>query len=259
MLRWGLWFLMLFSMSAAVPTLAQEHQKFQLSPQLTLWVLVDSRRDCNLGDVFPGQEEAFKRYVPSGLAPSSILAFLLKSPGSSILIDTGLGGGALEEALAGTGLAPEDISLVLLTHLHGDHIGGLMAGGRPVFPKAKIRLARVEADFWLNEASLAKFPDLRANFESAGRILSAYGKAVEPFEFGAEVAPGLTAVAAQGHTPGHTAYLLAAGPERILFWGDLIHAADLQFPRPDLSPRYDIDPAAAVETRLEFLDRADRD
>jgi glyoxylase-like metal-dependent hydrolase (beta-lactamase superfamily II) len=258
MIHRGLMFLMLFSISAAVPVLAQEHHKYQLSPKLTLWVLADSLRDSDLGDVFPGQEEIFKRYVPSGLAPSSILAFLLKGPESAILIDTGLGTGALEKALGGTGLAPEDISLVLLTHLHGDHIGGLMTDGRPAFPKAKIRLAREENDFWLNEANQAKFPNWRA-FESARRILSACGAAVEPFEFGAEVAPGMIAEAALGHTPGHTAYLLAAGPEKILFWGDLIHAAELQFPRPDLSPRYDLDPVAAAETRLKFLERADRE
>ena len=261
MFRRALMFLCLFSMSAAaVPALAaQDHQKYQLSDQLTLWVLVDSLRDMDLGDVFPGQEEIFKQYVPSGSAPASILAFLLKSPEAAVLIDTGLGGGSLEKALAGTGLAPEDISLVLLTHMHGDHIGGLLAEGRPAFPKAKIRLARAEKDFWLNEANPAKFPGLAANFDLARRALSAYGAEVGTFEFGAEVAPGLTAVAALGHTPGHTAYLLAAGPEKVLFWGDLIHAAALQFPRPDLSPRYDIDPVAAAKTRLEFLKRADKE
>lgn len=252
--------LCLFSMSAAtVPALAQEHHKYQLSPELTLWVLVDSRRDMNLEDVFPGREGIFKQYVPSGSAPSSILAFLLKSPEATVLIDAGLGGGTLEKALAGTGLAPEDISLILLTHLHGDHIGGLMAEGRPAFPKAKIRLAREERDFWLSEAGLAKFPDRQANFELARRTLAAYGDAVETFEFGAEVAPGLTSVAALGHTPGHTVYLLDAKPEKVLFWGDLIHAAALQFPRPDLSPRYDFDPEAAAKTRLEFLERVDRE
>jgi len=260
MIRWRLMFLMLCSMSAAaVPSLAQESRQHQISEQTTLWVLADSLRDSNLGDVFPGREEIFKQYVPSGSAPSSILAFLLKSQEAVVLIDAGLGGGNLEKALAGTGFAPEDISLILLTHLHGDHIGGLMADGRPVFSKAKIRLARLERDFWLNEANLAKFPDRQANFELARRNLNAYGPAVETFEFGAEVAPGLTALAALGHTPGHTAYLLTAGPEKILFWGDLIHAAGLQFPRPDLSPRYDLDLAVAAKTRLEFLERVDRE
>jgi len=260
MYRRALIFLCLFSMSAAaLPALAQEHRKYQLSPQQTLWVLVDSLRDMNLGDVFPGQEETFKQYVPSGSAPASILAFLLKTPEAAVLIDTGLGGGSLEKALAGTGVAPEDISLVLLTHMHGDHIGGLLAEGRPAFPKAKIRLAREERDFWLDEANPAKFPGLAANFDLARRALSAYGAEVVTFEFGEEVAPGLTAVAALGHTPGHTAYMLVSKPYRVLFWGDLVHAAALQFPRPDLSPRYDLDPVAAAKTRLEFLERAARE
>jgi glyoxylase-like metal-dependent hydrolase (beta-lactamase superfamily II) len=260
MISWKPMFLMLFSMSViAVPALAQEHQKYQLSDQLTLWVLVDSLTDCNLGDVFPGQEEIFKQYVPSGLAPSSTLAFLLKSPEATILIDAGHETGAIKKALTGIGLVPEDVSLVLLTHLHGDHLGGLMTDGRRTFPKAQVSLAREENDFWLEEANLAKFPARKSNFDLARKILPAYGTAVRPFEFGAEIAPGLTAVAAQGHTPGHTAFLLAAGPEKILFGGDLIHAADLQSSRPDLSPRYDLDPAASATTRLEFMELADRE
>jgi len=232
---------------------AQGHQMYKLTDQLTLWVLVCSQRDSNLGDVFPGQEKVFKEHVPSGLAPSSILAFLLRSPEATVLIDAGLGDGAAEKILREIGVLPEEISLVLLTHLHGDHLGGLMFEGRKVFPRAQIGLARVEHDFWLDEVNLAKYPDRRANFEMAREILSAYGGAVQPFEFGAGAAPGLMALAASGHTPGHTVFLLKE--EKIIFWGDLVHAAALQFPRPDLSPRYDFDPAAAAVTRLEFLKR----
>jgi len=243
-------FLVLFS---AGPALAQEHYKYQLGEQFTLWVLADSRRDFTLGDIFPGQEEVFSRYVPSGRAPASILGFLLRSPEATVLIDTGMGSGTLGQALAETGVAPEDISLVLLTHLHGDHLGGLVTDGRQTFPKAQVRLAKEENDFWLDEASPVKFPDRKANFDLARQVLAAYGEKVQPFEFGAEVTPGLTAVAATGHTPGHAVYLLSSGKEKILFWGDVLHAAALQFPRPDLSPVYDFDPAAAAATRLEVL------
>ncbi|MDR2724881.1 MAG: MBL fold metallo-hydrolase [Candidatus Adiutrix sp.] len=255
----GRFLLMFLILLSAGPALAQEHRRYQLADQLILWVLADSRRDSNLGDVFPGREEIFSRYVPSGQAPAAILAFLLRSPEATILIDAGLGSGTLAKSLAEAGVVPGDISLVLLTHLHGDHLGGLMTDDRLTFPNARIRLAGEENDFWLDEASLAKFPDRRANFDLARKILPAYGAKVQPFEFGTEVAPGLTAVAALGHTPGHTAYLLSTGKEKILFWGDLIHAAALQFPRPDLSPRYDLDPEAAAATRLEFLDLVARE
>ena len=250
-------FLILFS---ACPALAQEHHRYQLEEDLTLWALADSRRDCDLGDVFPGQDEIFNRYVPSGRAPAGIMAFLLRGPEATILIDAGMGNGTLAKALEETGVAPEDISLVLLTHLHGDHLGGLMTDDRQTFPNAQIRLAREENDFWLDEASSAKFPDRQANFDLARKILPAYGAKVRPFELGSgEVAPGLTAVAAVGHTPGHTTYLLSTGKGKILFWGDLIHAAALQFPRPDLNPRYDLDPAVAAATRLEFMNLAARE
>jgi len=257
------WLLLLLppflGLATAHPASAQESRRYQLTERLTLWVLVDSLRDSDLGDVFPGQDKVFSQIVPSGRAPSAILAFLLQGPDSAVLIDAGLGTGAIEKALAGTGLAPEDITLVLLTHLHGDHVGGLMVDGRRTFPRARIRLAREERDFWLSEANLAAFPERRANFELVRQILPAYGDAVSTFEFGAEVAPNLTALAAKGHTPGHTAYLLDTGREKMLFWGDLVHAAALQFPRPDMSPRYDHDPSAAAATRLEFLERTSKE
>ena len=244
--------MLLLILGLASPASAQENYRmYKLTDQLTLWVLAASPRDMDLADVFPGQNEVFTKYVPSGLAPSSILAFLLRAPEEAILIDAGLGDGAVEKILAEIGVAPEEISQVLLTHLHGDHVGGLMVDGRKTFPRAQIRLARAEHDFWLDEANPVKYPDRQANFDLARQILQAYGEAVKPFEFGEAIGLGLTAIAALGHTPGHTVYLLEA--EKILFWGDLIHAAALQFPRPDVSPRYDFDPVAAAATRMEFL------
>ena len=257
-------FLWLFSLASlilatALPALAQEPRKYQLTENLTLWVLVDSVMDTDLGDIFPGQEKIFSQHVPSGLAPSAILAFLLQSPEATVLIDAGQGNGAVEKSLMKTGLAPEDVTMVLLTHLHGDHLGGLMAEGRRAFPRAQVRLAREESDFWLSPDNEAEFPERKANFELVRKILPAYGDAVRPFEFGSEVAPGLVTMPAKGHTPGHTAYLLDTGKDKILFWGDLVHAAALQFPRPDLSPRYDHDPSAAAATRLEFMETTARE
>jgi len=245
--------LSLLILATSFPALAQEPRKYQLTELLTLWVLIDSVRDTDLGDVFPGQKKIFSQYVPTGQAPSAILAFLLQSPEATILIDAGRGNGEVGKSLKKTGLAPEDITMVILTHLHGDHVGGLMADGHRAFPQARIRLSREENDFWLSAANMEKFPERKENFELVHQILPAYGDAVSSFEFGSEVAPGLVAVPAVGHTPGHTAYLLDTGKEKILFWGDLVHAAALQFPRPDLSPRYDHDPSASAATRLEFM------
>jgi glyoxylase-like metal-dependent hydrolase (beta-lactamase superfamily II) len=134
-----------------------------------------------------------------------------------------------------------------------------MADGRKVFPNAQIRLSSEEHAFWLDKDNLVKFPERQANFDLAGKTLTVYGSAVSVFEFGSELVPGLTTVDARGHTAGHTAYLLDIGEEKIFFWGDLIHAAALQFPRPDLSPRYDMNPVAAAETRLKFLEQVTRD
>ena len=89
----GRFILMFLILLSAGPALAQEHHRYQLTDQLTLWVLADSRRDSNLADVFPGQDEIFSRYAPSGQTPAAILAFLLQGPEATVLIDAGMGNG----------------------------------------------------------------------------------------------------------------------------------------------------------------------
>ncbi|MDR2552352.1 MAG: MBL fold metallo-hydrolase [Treponema sp.] len=199
--------------------------------------------------ILAGADEALlKRYLPADFK-SEINAFLVRGGGRTVLVDTGLGG-AIFDNLKELGVSPAAVDAVLITHMHGDHIGGLAKDGKALFPNALVYLSAAERDYWTKTSVNA----------AAVAALAPYGNRVRTFvpeEPGAaltELVPGFTALAAYGHTPGHTAFLVSSGSARLLIWGDLMHVQSVQFPRPDISVTYDMDPAAAAETRKKILD-----
>ncbi|MDR2391487.1 MAG: MBL fold metallo-hydrolase [Planctomycetota bacterium] len=235
-------------------------QKF-LVGGATIWAIADSMGDRDMG-VFAGADpEVVRRYVPSGRAPSAIMVFVIQREGGIVMIDAGLGAEAsrLPPGLTRAGIDPARIDLILITHMHADHIGGLLRDGGKAFPNAAVRIGRIERDFWLNDQAMAADPSRRTNFELARQVASVYSGAVGVFEFGDRLADGIEAVDAAGHTPGHTAFLLESGGEKIFFVGDIVHAAALQFPRPGLNARYDMIPGQAGPARLRLLERAAQD
>lgn len=191
-----------------------------------------------------------EQYVPGGTYQSETNTFLIRAGDALILVDTGFGG-AVFDHLKRLGVDPAQVDAVLLTHMHGDHIGGLQKGGKPLFPRATVYLAQEEREFWANSAN-------------AVAALAPYGDKVvtfRPGELGAavpELLPGITPIAAFGHTPGHTLYLVQSGTEKLLIWGDLMHVQGIQFPLPGVSVTYDTDPAAAAAIRARVLEYAAR-
>ncbi len=103
---------------------------------------------------------------------------------------------------------------------------------------------------------MEQFPERKANFDLAKRMMGMYDGKVDTFEFGEEVVPWVTAMDSRGHTPGHTAFLLESDGEKLLCVGDLLHSAALQFPRPDINGRFDMIPVLTKVARREFLSKA---
>ncbi|MDR3336151.1 MAG: MBL fold metallo-hydrolase [Treponema sp.] len=194
-----------------------------------------------------------QRYIPEGSYPMGTNTFLIKGGGRNILVDTGFGE-AVFDHLKELGVAPEQIDAVLLTHMHGDHIGGLQKGGKALFPKADVYLALQEKDFWLKDN----------DNKQAASALAPYGSRVKTFlpeDIGkiqgsgqAALFPGIIPIAAFGHTPGHTAFMVESEGQRFIIWGDLMHAQLIQFPVPDVSVSYDTDPVAAAVSRKAILE-----
>lgn len=192
-------------------------------------------------------EAQLKKFVPSGKLQNQIAAFLVKFEGQEILFDAGLRDGHVVNELVKNGAAPEKIKFVVLTHLHGDHFGGLVTPeGKAAFPEAEIFIAKPEKIFWADE---------KKN-EAVLEALSLYEGRVKLFDFGDEILPGVKAIDTTGHTPGHTSFLIESSGEKFLILGDIIHFVDIQLPVPEVAVTYDTDPVKAVQSRKFILDYA---
>jgi glyoxylase-like metal-dependent hydrolase (beta-lactamase superfamily II) len=196
--------------------------------------------------------------------------FLVNTGKQLILVDAGsgtwFGGGAyghLVGNLRSAGYTPEEVDLVLVTHLHSDHIGGLTTqDGNRVFPNAEIYVAKAESDFWLSPEIAAKAPkDAQPFFQSAQAIAAPYIKAGKWHTFsGSEtIVDGMQLVPLHGHTPGHTGYEFSSQGKKILFWGDIIHAQRVQLQHAEVTVVFDIDPTAALATRNQLLPKLARE
>jgi glyoxylase-like metal-dependent hydrolase (beta-lactamase superfamily II) len=199
---------------------------------------------------------------------ASVNGFLLNTGAKLILVDTGAGTffgptlGKLVTSLKAAGYQPEQVDEIYITHMHPDHVGGLVADGKRVFPNAIVRAAQAEGEFWLSQAKLDAAPaEQKDFFKDAQAALNPYlaaGK-YKPFIGDIELAPGVHAQGATGHTPGHTVYVVESRGEKLLLWGDLMHVAAVQFPDPSVTIGFDADSKAARAQRAHlFADAADK-
>jgi glyoxylase-like metal-dependent hydrolase (beta-lactamase superfamily II) len=199
------------------------------------------------------------------MAPTTFNAWLINTGDKLILVDTGYANaigplaGHLPKTLAAAGVNPADIDDVVITHVHPDHCLGLLATDKQIaFPNATVHVNGEEFAWWL-EGEM-KIPDgkpfFKGLFEGGRAAFKPYidGKKVQTFKDGAELAPGVVAVTAPGHTVGHTMVRIAQGNGQLLLWTDIVHSTALQFPEPERSIAYDLDPPQAIATRKKVMD-----
>ena len=180
-----------------------------------------------------------------------------------VVFDVGAGpnfmasAGLLADNLEAAGVAPEDVTHVLFTHAHPDHIWGLLDDfDEPVFANAEFHINRAEWDFWRAEETLDTMPEARKTFVVGARNrFAALEDVINLFDYGAEVLPGIEAVDTSGHTPGHTSFAIHSGGASAMVLGDAVTNAAVSFARPDWPSGSDQDVEKGIATRQAVLDR----
>jgi glyoxylase-like metal-dependent hydrolase (beta-lactamase superfamily II) len=183
-----------------------------------------------------------------------------------VLVDTGAAGlfgptlGKLANNLKAAGYTPDQVDAVLITHMHPDHVGGLVNDGKVVFPNATVHADQHDADFWLSQANLDKAPkDSQGFFKGAMASLKPYVDAgkFKPFNGNTDLVPGIKAQASAGQTPGHTTFAVESEGQKLVLWGDLMHVAAVQFANPAVTIQLDTDSkAAAVQRQRAYAEAA---
>ncbi len=217
--------------------------------------VIEDRKTVFNKALFEGIEKDARQLalLPGGKAPGVVKSFLVRSESRLALIDSGYGaafGGQTAERLSQMGLEAGDITDIVLTHLDGDHIGGLVHEGKPVFPKARIHLSEPEYEGWIVDGTARA----QKSIDRAREILSLYKDRIETFKFGSEVLPGVRAEDAHGHTIGHARFDIDSQGAAMTIAGDLLHAYPLQAYFPQRSSKYDQDPDQAARMREQTLD-----
>ncbi|NJO41618.1 MAG: MBL fold metallo-hydrolase [Cyanobacteria bacterium RU_5_0] len=210
-----------------------------------------------------GVEQLLDRNFLTNPVEASINAFLIDTGDRQALVDTGAGqlfggqGGKLQRSLEAAGYSPDEIDMILLTHIHSDHSGGLVENGQLVFPSATVYVGKPDVDLWFDPANAERLNLDRRYFDEAIQTVKPYldaGK-LETFSGETAILPGITALPTPGHTPGHSFYVVESGGESIEFCGDIVHFASLQFAKPEIAVIYDVDANAAVEQRARQFAR----
>lgn len=242
----------LFSLIATIATLnlsAQTNENSFISQigDVKVCLLSEGQQQGNIKILLDTPKEITDRYAPEGVFPNATNAYLLQNADGYVLVDAGYGR-ELFNNLNSLNVDPKEIKVIFLTHMHGDHVGGLLKDNEIVFPNAKIFVSQKEHDYWFSRDD-----------SPAKKVIEKYKDQIvifNPLSI-AEVKIGscsLIPIEAYGHTPGHICLLVNSGNENLLIWGDLTHAMAVQMPHPEIAVSYDVNPADAIKSRLAILE-----
>jgi glyoxylase-like metal-dependent hydrolase (beta-lactamase superfamily II) len=216
-----------------------------------------------------GKDEALAAaeaaYMPKGQITVPFNPQIINTDSKLVLIDAGYGPGIapsvglLPAGMAAAGIDPKAIDIVVLSHLHPDHINGIKtADGAVAFPNAEVKVPNLDWAFWMSDENMSKASEgmMKGYFQNTRKILSDLAGKVTKYDWGKEVAPGITAIDAHGHTPGHSAFAVASGSARILVQSDVTNIPELFLRHPDWHVAFDVDPVVAAQTRHKIYDMA---
>jgi glyoxylase-like metal-dependent hydrolase (beta-lactamase superfamily II) len=228
---------------------------------------VDLPVDKILSNTTPGKvDQALSKVFLKAPLETSVNGYLINTGTKLVLVDTGAASlfgptlGKLVNNLKAAGYTPDQVDAVVITHMHPDHVGGLVNDGKLVFTNATVHADQHDADFWLSQANLDKAPkESKGFFQGAMASLKPYvdtGK-FKPFNGNTDLVPGIKAVASPGHTPGHSTYVVESEGQKLVLWGDLMHVAAVQFANPAVTIQFDTDSkAAALQRQRAYADAA---
>jgi glyoxylase-like metal-dependent hydrolase (beta-lactamase superfamily II) len=219
--------------------------------------------DLFAGDKDRANETLKKAYFPRK-STTSVNTWLINTGKQLVLVDTGGSThfgptlGKLAKHLADAGVSHDQIDAVIITHMHPDHVPGLVGSNKEIlFKNAVVHVGADEYGFWMSEDVYNSVPaDVKGFFDLARMATKPYADAgkLQTFKDGSSVIPGLTTHSAPGHTPGHSMVRISSNGDELLIWGDIVHNAVLQFPEPERSIVYDADQAMAIKSRQRVFD-----
>ncbi|SEG18640.1 MBL fold metallo-hydrolase [Bosea lathyri] len=221
-------------------------------------------KNAELADVKKAMDGAF---LPADALNITFTTLAIQHGGKLTLIDTGNGdsgaptSGSWMNNFKAAGFDPKDVSTVVFSHFHGDHINGFRTkDGNAVFANAEVMVPAPEWAFWMDDAKMGAAPEaMKGAFAGVRRVFAPIAKDVKQFEAGKEILPGITAIAAPGHTPGHTVFALSSGNGKMMIMSDTTNHPALFVRNPDWSAVFDMDGPQAVTTRRKLLDMVSAD
>jgi glyoxylase-like metal-dependent hydrolase (beta-lactamase superfamily II) len=207
------------------------------------------------------------QYMSTKPVVNSFNTMVVNTGAKLVMIDTGFANngspttGRMQANLGAAGIDPKTIDIVLISHYHPDHINGLRSKeGELVYPNAEIIVPSVDHAFFMDDAKMNAVPDAaRGAFKAARRVLGPNLKDIKMAEWTKEWAPGITAIQSDGHTIGHTSFVVSSGSKTLLVVGDASNDPRIFAKNPEWHFGFDADKARAVETRKKLLDMASAD